>query len=419
MIPIPDVLFRLLGYGGLALVALLRLTEAPSSGVWLLLLFTLIWPALWCAAVRTVPLARQPGSAIARLAHAMESLVITAVVTLAGLGFWLSVAVGLLCLTGVTALGGLPMLIPSALAIGLWFALAGWAGVLAQPADGWAMVGGLLASGFLLGLAWLSFARIRRLDAHRRSALSESATLRDRNARLARYLPGELPPSIVSEPRALQRPQEQFATVAFVDVVGFTALVASRPVMELSEVLNDFLSTVVTLTERHGGVVGKFLGDGVLIYFADGPDRPAAERWRGAVACARVCLQLGPALDGLARAWRQRGLTIELSVRAGMASGCCAIGDWGGSTRLDYTLIGTPVNLASRLQAHAEPGTLVLTSATAALLGADGALAARLEGLGCRQVRGIGPVVMHALSASAKVRASPPPAVPAAPSEAP
>jgi len=362
---------------------------------------------------------RHPERILARVSHGLESGAITALMLAAGFGFSLSAAVALLCLTGVTALGGLRLLLPAAAVIGLCFALAGWAGLLGAPANGWSLAGMLLVAGFLLGLAWLSFARVRRLEAQRRSVLSESAVLRDHNARLARYLPGELPPLIGTEPRTPRRPREQFATVAFVDVVGFVALVAARPVMELTEVLNDFMATVVALTERRGGVVGKFLGDGVLIYFADDPDAPADGRWQGATACARVCLELGPALDTLSRSWRQRGLSLSLSVRCALASGCCAIGDWGGGERLDYTLIGMPVNLASRLQAEAEPGQVTMTATAAALVGADPELASRLTPLGSRDIRGVGTVVVHALSTSAKVRAIPLPGTPAATVEAP
>lgn len=419
MIPGPDLLFRLFGYGSLVLVAALKLGQGGSPAVWQLLAFTLVWPGLWCVAVRMVPALVLPETRTARIAHALEGGVITCLVSLSGLGFWLSVLVALLCLTGVTALGGLRLLLPAAGVIGPWLVLACRAGVLDAPDDGWSLVSMLLATGFLLGLAWLSFARIRRLDAHWRDARSESALLRDRNARLVRYLPGELPPLILTEPRALRQPREQFATVAFVDVVGFVSLVASRPVMELTEVLNRFMATVVGLTERRGGVVGKFLGDGVLIYFADPPGAPAEERWQGAVACARVCLELGPALHGLGRTWRCQGLPLELSVRCGMASGCCAIGDWGGGSRLDYTLIGMPVNLASRLQAQAKPRGVMLTATTAALLEMDPELAPRILPVGPRHIRGAGTVVVHALGTSAKVRAIPLPGTPAASVETP
>jgi class 3 adenylate cyclase len=407
--PAPDTLFRLFGYGGLALVALLRAARDGTPSLWLLAAFAFSWPALWGWLVVRWPGLRDPRARGAQAAHAAECAMVTGLVVLSGLELWVALAVGLLCLTGVTALGGHRLLVPCAPVVGLCLVLV----VREGRADGGSLAAAALTGGFLLGLAWLSFARIRRLSVHRRRVLSEAAALKDRNARLARYVPEPLPPLIGSEPAALKAPTEHFSTVAFFDVVGFVELVAARPVTELAEVLNDFMSTVVTATERRGGVVGKFLGDGVLVYFADSAGASAADRWRGACACARLCLELLPALVALERAWQRRGLSLSLGVRAGVASGFCAIGDWGGGARLDYTPIGMPVNLASRLQALAEPGSVLLTAATAALLAEDPELVGRLEPLGPRSIKGAGSVVVHRLNASAKVRAILLPAKPA------
>ncbi len=406
VIPTPDLLFRVFGYGGLALVSGMLLLQGGPPGLWWVLGFACVWPGVWIGLARREPRLLLPGSALGRLAHAGECCLVTGITVLAGLGFWLSVAAGLLCLTGVTALGGVHLLAPSAALVGLVLLAAGrLAGSPGVP-GGVTVAGILLASGFLLGLAWLSHARVRRLDAQRRRVVAETVRLKEQNARLARYLPD--PPPVGEARRA---PRERFVTVAFVDVVGFVALVAARPVGELAEVLGDFMARVEVLAARRGGTVGKFLGDGVLLYFPGEGSRDAGDHHRGraAAACAGLCLELGPSLAELSRAWRRRGLTLNLGIRAGIASGYCAIGDWGGQ-RLDYTLIGMPVNLASRLQGEAEPGGILVSDATAALLAGDAALSAGLRRLGCREVRGVGPVVVHALESSAKVRAIPLPA---------
>ena len=411
VIPTPDLLFRLLGYGGLALAAALYLSQGGPSGLWLLLLFACIWPAVWIRMVRRAPRMLAATSRLGALAHAGECCLITAVTALAGLGFWPSTAVGLLCLTGVTALGGVRLFIPAALLLCLTLILTGWLTAQVVVPAGAALAGITLAAGFLVGLAGLSHARVRRLNVERQRVLTETRELQDLNNRLARYLP-EVPPWEAA-------PREAFVTVAFIDVVGFVELVAARPVAEISEVLNDFLAHVHMLTTRRGGTVSKFLGDGVLVYFAAaspvGPGRQGEDRCRAAGACARLCLDLGPSLAGLNAAWRRRGLSLDLHVRAGMASGYCAIGNWGGEGRLDFTVIGTPVNVASRLQGQAREGGILLTDATADLLRQDGTLSGNLENLGPRDVRGVGRVVVHALTASAKVRAIPLPAAPARP----
>jgi class 3 adenylate cyclase len=159
------------------------------------------------------------------------------------------------------------------------------------------------------------------------------------------------------------------------------------------------------VTEQRGGILRKFLGDGALIYF---PERAgsADERWQCAVRCARLCLDLGSALHALSADWRRRGLSIDLVTRAGMASGYCAIGDWGCASRLDYTPIGTPVNLASRLQSLAPESGILLAANTAALLSEDAGFTDRLQPGIRMDIRGFGGCMVHELRGSANVRAN-------------
>jgi class 3 adenylate cyclase len=303
------------------------------------------------------------------------------------------------------------MLIPCAVVLGAFLVLLGAGPDGVRWRDGASIAGAVLVSGCLLGLAWQAHVQARRLNARRRQAVREYSELKNHNERLARYLPEIVPPVTREAPLALQAPEEVFVTVAFLDLVGFAAMVASHSVSEVVDVLNDFMALTSRLTIRHGGVLGKFLGDGVLIYFpesaADRGKAGAAARVLGAAGCARLSLALDPELRNLSRAWRERGLGVQLAVRAGMASGYCALGDWGGQGRLDYTLIGTPVNLASRLQSLATPGCALLCGATAALIAQDPDLEGHLGEPLRQEVRGLGSVMMHELSASAKVRAIP------------
>ena len=66
--------------------------------------------------------------------------------------------------------------------------------------------------------------------------------------------------------------------------------------------------------------------------------------------------------------WRSKGVPKDLMVRVGIATGFCTVGNFGSDQRLDYTVLGSPVNLAARLQTMAEPGSILLDQNTAALL---------------------------------------------------
>ena len=410
----PDQIYRLLGYGGLALLAIQQILSGSGWPATVLLLFCLLWPLLWWQLSPEIPALRSASGRGAILAHALECGVVLCLVRASGAADWLLPAVGLLGLTGVTALGGGRMLFPcAAVLIACYVLLDPWlpgSGIRRAP-DAGSMAGGILVSACLLGLAWQAHRQAQRLSAGRRRALRESSELRDHNDRLARYLPESLLPVTRAEPAALQPPREVFVTVAFVDLVGFAELVAGHSISEVVDVLSDFMALISRMTASEGGVLGKFLGDGVLVYFPESRERrtraDSNARVHAAAGCANLARMLEPELRARSRAWRERGLGLRLTSRVGIASGYCALGDWGGHGRLDYTLIGTPVNLASRLQAVAVPGTALLSSATAALIGQDEALAGFVGERRTLEVRGLGTVVVHELSGSAKVRAIP------------
>ncbi len=403
----PQLLYRLLGYGGLTVIAMLLLDVQPSLPGLCLLIVATAWPVLWWWLSPRYPALRDARAKGAISAHSLECLLVVLLLWAAAAPPWLTLAVSLLGLAGVTALGGVAMLLPCAAGLGLFLTVALPWQALDWLTDSTTVAGGLLMVTCLLGLAWQAHRQARQLNAGRRAALCESSRLESHNARLSRYLPETLPEVVTSEPERPQPPTEVYVTVAFIDLVGFAELVVSHSVAEVVDVLNDFMATVGGLTRRHGGELGKFLGDGVLVYFAENSDQKTNTRVCAAAGCIRMVGALGDALDELSRSWRERGLGLQLNTRVGVASGYCALGDWGSQSRLDYTLIGTPVNLASRLQAVAAAGSIVVSSATAALIGQIPELGAHLDTPRKVALKGLGSVVVHEISTSAKVRAIP------------
>ncbi len=407
----PQLVYRLLGYAGLSVLALLLLEARFSPAALCLLTMAILWPVCWWVLAPRVPALLDPHANGALFVHFLECLLAIFLLQAAGGPVWLVLAVSLIGLAGVTALGGVKMLAPCAIGLGLCLAAVLPWQALDWRADGTAIAGGLLLAVCVLGLAWQAHYQARQLNAGRRAALSESSRLESHNERLSRYLPATLPQVLTTEPCSPQPPKEVFVTVAFLDLVGFAELVLSHSVAEVVDVLNDFMAAVSGLTSRHGGELGKFLGDGVLVYFPEeafeSGGAEGAPRVLAAAGCVRLARTLPDVLEDLSRAWRQRGLDLKLNIRVGVASGYCALGDWGGQTRLDYTLIGTPVNLASRLQGVAASGSVVVSGATAALIAQISELSPHLDPPREVSVKGLGAVVVHEISASAKVRAIP------------
>lgn len=161
--------------------------------------------------------------------------------------------------------------------------------------------------------------------------------------------------------RALQYGTElggetRYVAVLFVDMVGSTATAAERPPSEVVDLLNEFFRVVVDVVDRHHGFVNKFMGDAALAIFGAPLDRPDAPT--AALAAAR---ELRFALDEIT------GLDIGIGVSAGLA----VAGNIGAAERFEYTVIGDPVNEASRLTELAKLRPSRVLASSSALYFAD------------------------------------------------
>jgi adenylate cyclase len=131
------------------------------------------------------------------------------------------------------------------------------------------------------------------------------------------------------------------ATAMFVDLRGFTALAASVPPARVVAILNEYYTIVQRVTEREGGIITQFLGDGIVIVFG-GPLRPLGDHADRAVAAAVA----------LVRALRERSTVAGAPLEAGIGicTGDMITGNIGAGDRLIYTIVGDAVNQAARLQ---------------------------------------------------------------------
>lgn len=198
-------------------------------------------------------------------------------------------------------------------------------------------------------------------------------------------------------------PRRLVATLLFSDIEGFTAISERMEPAALAAWLDDYLNAMAAEVARAGGVVDKFVGDSVMAVFGVPIAHESAEAQRAdaraAVACARA---MRTALAGLNGRWKREGLP-EICVRVGIHTGPVVAGSFGNAERLEYTVIGDTVNVASRLEGFdkspVEARELVrihVSDATLACLG-DG-----VEALAIGEVRLKGkdvPVRVHRLSA--------------------
>jgi class 3 adenylate cyclase len=103
----------------------------------------------------------------------------------------------------------------------------------------------------------------------------------------------------------------------------------------------------------------------MLIFFGDPESRGEAEDAR---ACLRMAIDMQQRLRHLNTKWRDEGVEHPFRVRMGINTGYCNVGNFGSADRMDYTIIGAEANLAARLQGIAEPGQIVVSYETYALV---------------------------------------------------
>src|SRR5207248_8271537 len=169
-------------------------------------------------------------------------------------------------------------------------------------------------------------------------------------------------------------------TVMICDLVGSTALSARLDPEDMGAVMDAYHAACTRIVLAYDGFLADFRGDGILAYFG----YPRAHE-----DDAERTVRAG--LDIVAAVSRLETLAGEpLSVRIGIATGVVVVGDFGGEGKLrEHAIVGDAPNLAARLQALGEPGTVVVAEGTRHLLGE----LFRLRDLGSHQVKGISEAV--------------------------
>ena len=154
-------------------------------------------------------------------------------------------------------------------------------------------------------------------------------------------------------------------TIFFSDIKDFTATTERMQPEDLTALLNEYLTEMSNIALEHGGTVDKFIGDAILVFFGD-PETKGVEE--DARACLRMAVAMQRRLSQLDLRWRERGIENPFHARMGINTGYCNVGNFGSKDRMDYTIIGAEANLAARLQSIAEPGKVVLSYETYALV---------------------------------------------------
>ena len=177
---------------------------------------------------------------------------------------------------------------------------------------------------------------------------------------LSKYLSPQLYQSIFSGEQQVDiESKRKKLTVFFSDIVGFTNISDSLESEEITSMLNYYLTEMSKLALEFGGTIDKYIGDAILIFFGD-PETDGVKE--DAIKCVNMAIAMQSRMKELENEWAEKfGLREPLQIRVGISTGYCTVGNFGSEDRLDYTVIGAQVNLASRLESIANPGSILLS----------------------------------------------------------
>ena len=184
--------------------------------------------------------------------------------------------------------------------------------------------------------------------------------------KLSKYLSPQVYDSIFSGKQNVKiEAYRKKLTVFFSDIKGFTELTDRLEPEVLSALLNSYLNEMSNIALKYGGTIDKFVGDAILIFFGDPESKGDRE---DANACVFMALEMRERMKYLRKLWEDQGISKPLNIRIGINTGYCNVGNFGSEDRLDYTIIGGEVNLASRLESKANSGQILISHETYALI---------------------------------------------------
>jgi PAS domain S-box-containing protein len=184
--------------------------------------------------------------------------------------------------------------------------------------------------------------------------------------KLSKYLSPQVYDSIFSGKQNVKiEAYRKKLTVFFSDIKGFTELTDRLEPEVLSALLNSYLNEMSNIALKYGGTIDKFVGDAILIFFGDPESKGDRE---DANACVFMALEMRERMKYLRKLWEDQGISKPLNIRIGINTGYCNVGNFGSEDRLDYTIIGGEVNLASRLESKADSGQILISHETYALI---------------------------------------------------
>jgi class 3 adenylate cyclase len=210
------------------------------------------------------------------------------------------------------------------------------------------------------------YSDITELKQREKELSEKSKSMEELSNQIAKYLSPQIYESIFTGKREVKvASHRRKLSIFFSDIAGFTETAEQLESEDLTKLLNHYLTEMSEIALAHGATIDKYVGDAIVIFFGDPETRGVKE---DALACVKMAIAMRQKMSELQDIWRDSGIVNPLQCRIGINTGFCTVGNFGSEDRLDYTIIGSGVNLASRLESAASPGEILIAFETYALV---------------------------------------------------
>lgn len=194
---------------------------------------------------------------------------------------------------------------------------------------------------------------------HRFSAPSPSPAPAPEPPRLTQYIPKELMEKLeAARSTGGMLGERRIVTMLFCDVQGSTAAAGQLDPEEWAEIMKGAFQYLIAPIYRYEGVLARLMGDAILAFFG-APIGHEDDPQRAVLAGLEILESIRPYRAEIRQKWG-----IEFDVRVGINTGLVVVGEMGSDLRVEYTAMGDAINLASRMEQTARPGTVQIAEAT-------------------------------------------------------
>ena len=154
-------------------------------------------------------------------------------------------------------------------------------------------------------------------------------------------------------------------TLFFSDIKDFTAITDSMEPEDMAVMLNEYLTEMNLIINRYRGTLAQVIGDALYVFF--GAPESITDKDH-AVRCVQMAIDMQNKMNDLNERWYERGVEEVMQIRCGINTGMVTVGGYGSSERKEYTAMGMQTNIAARLEQACEPGKILISHTTWALV---------------------------------------------------